>query len=331
MISEKYIAELLFHHECVIIPGFGGFIGNYEPAKINQAQHRFTPPFRSLLFNINLKQNDGLLANHIAARETLSFDDAMTEVRILVESWKQKLGRGEPVILERIGKFTADREGNLQFAQDPEVNYLPESFGLSPFISPPIRRGGLQKKMERRITRYIDSTAGYRYTLPKQLKWAAILAIPIGITALLGVMNMERIKDLSGSYSGFFYTSTPPSFAKPAAVDKRTFIITPDKLFRTTSIPHIRHSDPAFAPADHTSGIRVKAYSIIVGAFQVKENADNLVVRLTGEGYGAFILDVTRGGLHRVCIQSYSDRNEALQQLAEIRSKEFASAWLLQK
>lgn len=55
IIIEKYISELLYQYDCVIIPGFGGFIGNYSPALIDPIYHTFHPPYKSLLFNINLK------------------------------------------------------------------------------------------------------------------------------------------------------------------------------------------------------------------------------------------------------------------------------------
>ena len=32
-----YIKELLFKHDCVILPDFGGFIGNYTPAGIDHS------------------------------------------------------------------------------------------------------------------------------------------------------------------------------------------------------------------------------------------------------------------------------------------------------
>jgi cell division septation protein DedD len=99
-----------------------------------------------------------------------------------------------------------------------------------------------------------------------------------------------------------------------------------------SNIPHITHPVPFISrlSADGSQET-VKPYSIIVGAFQIKENADRLVARLQNSGFEAFIIDVTKGGLHRVCLQSFADRNQALQQLAAIRSGEFTSAWLLQK
>ena len=40
----KYIQELLFVHDCVILPGFGGFVANYRPAKIDENQQIVHPP-----------------------------------------------------------------------------------------------------------------------------------------------------------------------------------------------------------------------------------------------------------------------------------------------
>ncbi|MDP3003404.1 MAG: hypothetical protein Q8N38_09780, partial [Bacteroidales bacterium] len=36
-----FIRELLFGHDCVIVPGFGGFIGNYTPAHIDKSTGTF--------------------------------------------------------------------------------------------------------------------------------------------------------------------------------------------------------------------------------------------------------------------------------------------------
>ena len=56
-----YISELLFLHDCVIVPEFGGFIGNRKSAQLNKTTNSLTPPSKQILFNTNLKTNDGLL------------------------------------------------------------------------------------------------------------------------------------------------------------------------------------------------------------------------------------------------------------------------------
>ena len=49
---EKHIGELLYDHNCVIVPDLGGFVANYAPAKIHPTQHTFTPPTKNIVFNI---------------------------------------------------------------------------------------------------------------------------------------------------------------------------------------------------------------------------------------------------------------------------------------
>ena len=55
---DKHINELLYNHDCVIVPEFGGFVTNYASAKIHPVQHTFTPPSKNIVFNKNLKNND---------------------------------------------------------------------------------------------------------------------------------------------------------------------------------------------------------------------------------------------------------------------------------
>ena len=147
---NKYISELLFEYDCVIIPGFGGFIGNYTPARIQTSYHTFFPPYKSLLFNSNLKQNDGLLAVRISQGEKMSYSDALHSIGFLINSWNKQLNSGLTIEIDQVGKLFRDKEGNLQFDQHNEINFLPESYGLCSFISPAVRRQGVRRKLEKR-------------------------------------------------------------------------------------------------------------------------------------------------------------------------------------
>ena len=53
---EEYISDLLFEHDCVIVPDFGGFVCNYGPAAIDPAKHLFEPPAKRILFNKGLSR-----------------------------------------------------------------------------------------------------------------------------------------------------------------------------------------------------------------------------------------------------------------------------------
>ena len=335
MNTEKYISELLHEHDCVIIPGFGGFIGNYLHARIHPVHHTFLPPSKSLLFNINLKQNDGLLASRIAFRENISYEQALLNIQRSVERWNTQLMVHQYLVIDPIGKLTRNKEGNLQFDQENSLNYFSESYGLASFVSPAIRRPGFQQKMEKKINRYMEAPKAQRRILPKPLKWAAILILPIGMAAYFGITNFHVIKELKVNYSGLFYSAPASSNVKTKVLPKSLAIHTPTVVNSATPADtpdiavaqDVAMSKPVANPNAELSSL--KPFAIIVGAFRLRENADNLVAGLRQKGFDALILDITRTGLFRVSVGTYSERDQALQQLASIRANEFSSAWLL--
>jgi nucleoid DNA-binding protein len=118
-----FIRELLFSHDCVIIPGFGGFIGNYTPARIDKNSSTFYPPVKQISFNRNLNHNDGLLVGRISDSAKINYGDARNIVEEFTASLRKKLERGEKVTFDNIGSFSNNQEGNVQFEPDRNVNY----------------------------------------------------------------------------------------------------------------------------------------------------------------------------------------------------------------
>ncbi len=144
----QHISELLFEHDCVIVHGFGGFVANYQSAKIHPVQHAFSPPVKNILFNKDLRNNDGLLANRIVSHEHISYDLALEEINTFTTKCLQKLNNGETVSLEGIGQLFPDNEGNIQFEQRTKVNFLTETYGMSSFVSPAIQRHSNRKTQD---------------------------------------------------------------------------------------------------------------------------------------------------------------------------------------
>jgi hypothetical protein len=326
MNHEKYISELLFEYDCVIIPGFGGFIGNYTPAGIHASYNTFLPPSKSLLFNANLKQNDGLLAVRISQGERMSYADAIHLIGSMVSDWKKQLNSGTVVEIHHVGKLYRDEEGNYQFEQDREVNFLPGSYGLSSVISPAIIRQGVRRKLEKKILHYAGSPAHNRHYIPKALKWAALIALPLGTAAFFGVSNFEKLKSISVAYSGMWFSGTSPEIVKKAPLPKPVFRPRQEIVKNTPVLAEpVTQKVAAVKPAGE------KPFAIIVGAFKFLENAEGLVADLRSKGYDAAIAGQTRTGLYRVSLVSFTDKAEAFAQLTIVRSNEFSSAWLLVK
>ncbi len=349
---KKCISDLLTAHDCVIIPGFGGFIGNYAPAKIDPVHHTFNPPFKKLLFNINLNQNDGLLANHLAGGEGISYPDACRRIDEMVGACRHDLKSGKPFIIPEVGKLSMGREGNIQFEQDRSVNLLPDAFGLASFISPPVSRAMPPSRFAKNAPAVARKAGERRFVLPRPLKWAAMLAIPVGAAAIIGVTQYGKTGPNQVNDAGIL-SSVFSRFSSASLVDKKTAPQTAaEPQFQMEPTPSVfdppaeSGTDPANEPAvtspstsETETGSMVPVqeitteanFAVIIGAFRVRENAAKLIAELNQRGISAVIYDRSRSGLHRVAIGTTDSREEAEQLLENTKSGEFPGAWLLAK
>jgi len=135
---SPFIRELLFSNDCVILPGFGGFIGNYTPARIDKDSHTFHPPVKTISFNSKLSHNDGLMIGKISEKKGIGYADAKRIVEDYISGIKKKLSGGERIHMAGIGHFQLNGEGSMQFEPDNDVNYLLDSYGLSVFTREPV-------------------------------------------------------------------------------------------------------------------------------------------------------------------------------------------------
>lgn len=125
----EYISDLLFLHDCVIIPEFGGFICNYKCAYIDEDSGMILPPTKEIAFNRSLKHNDGLLVNWVASKEKISYDKATKQVELFAEELKVKLNQHHRIAFGDIGVFYTDRRFNIIF-ENGENNFLADAFGM---------------------------------------------------------------------------------------------------------------------------------------------------------------------------------------------------------
>lgn len=132
----EYISDLLFLHDCVIIPDFGGFICNYKSAYIDENSGMICPPTKDILFNRNLTHNDGLLVNWIADKENISYDKATKQLMLFCEDLKIKLNQKQRIVFGDIGVFFTDRRFNIIF-EPTKNNFFAETFGMEPISYTP--------------------------------------------------------------------------------------------------------------------------------------------------------------------------------------------------
>lgn len=300
MTLATYINDLLYRYDCVIVPDFGGFVTNRIGAKVNNYTHTFTPPKKLITFNKLLKHNDGLLANYIASAENISFEKASTAISLAVIKWQNEL-QSKSVEIDKLGVLSLNKERQIIFEPTNSVNYLTESFGLSTVVSSAISRYTEQVKP------LIPATVEEKKKgIPSFIKYAATAAILLTLS-------------ISG-YKGYQENEQKEALAiQEKAIQKKiqsaTFII----------------SNPL--PTINLNVIKEKAkpFHVIAGAFQFTENAEKKVAQLKAKGFDAKVVGVNNWGLTQVAFNSYSDRNEATNNLYKIQKTVSKDAWLLIK
>jgi hypothetical protein len=187
-----YISELLFLHDCVIIPEFGGFVGNIKSAQLNTNTGFLIPPTKQILFNPNLKTNDGLLVAHIAKQEGLSQEIVRKNIDVFSNQSKSTLSNSKVLRFDKIGLLTITRENNIHFLQDNTTNYNLDVFGMKPISSKEILR---KNETEKQITNTIRAI-GKSSRSSKRIIRAAAVIIPLVTLSYLSLSHQERINDI---------------------------------------------------------------------------------------------------------------------------------------
>jgi hypothetical protein len=131
----QHIESLLPEHDCVVVPGLGGFVQNQIKARIQSDSSLFYPATKEIGFNPRLKFNDGLLAQSYQELFGMSFEEANIQIQQAVREITGKLEEGKFVRLGRTGTLSLNDE-QLVFRPDTKNHFLPEAYGLSPFTFP---------------------------------------------------------------------------------------------------------------------------------------------------------------------------------------------------
>jgi nucleoid DNA-binding protein len=187
------IKELLFSNDCVILPDFGGFIGNYTPAKIDRDSHTFYPPVKSISFNSKLNHNDGLFIGMVSRKKDIGYPDARRLVEDYVGGLRLKLDKGEPVHLDDIGHFQLNGEGSILFEPDNNVNFLLDSYGLSPFTREPVEDYDISRAISTSRERDPIVIANRR-----RMIWRAAVAIPFVMALVIVPLKSDLFRSEAG-------------------------------------------------------------------------------------------------------------------------------------
>ena len=304
---EPYIAQLLYRYQCVTVPGFGAFLTEIQSAQLIESSNSFFPPKKMISFNAYLKNNDGLLANHIAQAEKTSYEYAVSAIQYEVFNWKKALQENGTFSIKNVGNFSLNADKNLLFTPADQTNYLTNSFGLSAFVSPLVKREVFEQKLEALEQEDVVEFIPERRKTSAYLKYAAIFVLGLGLTgALVYPIYQQQIAN--------------EKMLVESAVQKQV----QHKIQEATFF--IENPIPAVTLTVKESKM---SYHIMAGAFREEENAEKKFRQLSNQGFKARRIPMNKYGLYPVLYGSYATFAEAEKAKKEIQETKNPDAWIL--
>ncbi len=349
---KNYIQELLYEHNSVIIPSFGGFTAGYKPASIDHVQGVIFPPSKDLKFNRYLTINDGVLVQHICETKGWTREESEQAIKDWVEEMKASLERREMLEFPSVGRLYLDYEGNFQFLQD-NTNYNRTSFGLPTVGFYPVTRNrqvATKVNSEPRESIAILDLGGAPSRSKVISGWFQ-RNVPYIVAAsfliLAGTFFIIE-SDKSASQAGL----TP--FIKKTVADNR---VNTKPQYEDTEIASLYAEDMIDDSATETEEVNVdepkkQAYEpiieeddidtegattapnqeegiVIIGSFGSKKNVDRLVKRIYSKGYEPFT--EKSGKLTRVGVRfGYASLTQVINKKDDVASDFKVKAWVMQ-
>ena len=300
---SKAINSLLYTNDCVTVPGFGSFIVNKFSSVYDEKKGKFYPPSRRVSFNPKIKNNDGLLANFISEKETISYEVAVKNIHNEVISWKKKLNT-EPILLDNIGELSYNSDENIIFSPDLDSNHFLGSYGL-PSIYYKKQPDLVSTYSESTLKKYNDLKGNSSISrVPDFVKYAAALVIIFSTTVFL-----------SNQYEEYNFQN---QLILEQENRQKTIQRVESAVFDFGSIPAI----------ELEVKVQVNKFHIIAGAFGVKSNADKLYKSLLSKGYNPTKLPLNDKGLIPISFDNFSNRKDAVIALRQLQMSENKHAWI---
>ncbi|MGB3592012.1 MAG: SPOR domain-containing protein [Nonlabens sp.] len=304
-----YVAELLYRHECVIVPGLGAFVSRRVPASHDADLHVVYPPKKHLGFNAEVDQNDGLLYNHLSQSTSITYEQAQQEVLLFVNQIHKEIAERGYANISKVGQITRTEEDNLFFTPTNVVNYLPEAFGLAMQNAAPLTGVAPLKVLVAAGQENEVSAVPVSSEQPYKTSWWKYAAIGLVLLASTA-MGWRTYRIETQRQDQEIATKAKAAFQNK--VQQSSFLI----------------SDPLPTITLEVAPI-VKTHHIVAGAFRNPANADKRISQLKKEGIVATRIGVNKYGLHNVAFSSFADRDDAINELNRLKRAGYSSAWLL--
>lgn len=315
---NHHITQLMMRHECVIVPGLGGFITFKQSAEIKN--NRIYPPVLSVRFNSLLNHNDGLLCEMYMTFNKLSYQQALEEIDHTVQHIFSILKTESKYTIEGIGDLIAHRDGSISI-ECQNTSFKPANYGLKPIILSPI-----QKRQQKKGTIVLQLPR----TPHQTLKYAAAIFI-LSLITLLTPTN-TNINEFQATLA-FDTMKKIENFGiiNQSQKNLATNTTLPAPTKQTTESPNIQAKQTSTEGQDLTQKKQSQNYHIIIASLTSYEQAQRYISEQRQYKTEALQI-IHEKDKYRISLCSFATYKEAINQIDSIRqTKAGKNAWVMCK
>jgi len=341
----QHIENLLPYHDCVVVPGLGGFVQNVVLARFDSETDSFYPEGKEICFNARLTFNDGFLAQAYQESFGLSFEESNLQIRQSVQEIKDKIEEGKFLSLGRIGVLWKNDQGQISFRSENKNYFYPESYGLTSFTFPSIdKKHRTQINSDQFIKKHSEkeyiNIRLHRNSLRNFLTGAAaclfMVLLPKPAGNLPETNNQEAF--MMHNYLVSSLNTVPENVeGEPVEIENLSVLNEVDSI-SPENIPSIKEKEISAEPVIKTTAPTVarlasnpRTYYIVIGSFPQKGLADDWIRKKGCDTKFRFSGILEKDGRCRVFARSFPEKDVAEAFLYQFRANnpEYASAWLL--
>ena len=342
---ERHIEILLLSNDCVIVPGFGGFMAHHVDARYDGRDNTFLPPLRTIGFNPQLQINDSLLAQSYVEAYDISYPEALARIESEVAEVRQELETTGKFELSNIGVLYLNESGNYSFEPCEAGILTPELYGLGGFNMLPLssmetpvtvevaKNNEVEEKQEESKAKTIAITPSVFDDEEEDEQHAEFIQIKKSVLRNLAAACIAIV--------AFFALSTPLNSPNKQMSKVDTSLLTrimPKEVTRQNVAQELSTGNNANSlkleekASNALDEKEIKSaepyYSIVLASRVTKRNAASYVERLQAKGLKDAKVIITASNV-KVVYGTFDSENEAQVALNKLRHNEvFSDGWI---
>jgi len=148
----------------------------------------------------------------------------------------------------------------------------------------------------------------------------------LGVLALALLFSLNACKSKESAYKTAYETAKAREATENNVVDETTPVTKSSAAATNTATVQKEKVTPV-------DGAGMQQYSVVIGSFVNKTNAQSLKERMSNQGYQSFLAQNERG-MFRVIVATFGDKASAVAERERVKSKyypDFQDSWILDK